>query len=100
MDIKKKVIIFVSGNETNKIMMMTLISEGTNINIYNIIDENGKHLPSIDIEVGEDILNSTEYFDVYGETMVVEYAIVEDAIYEYMENNYPNVTKFEFTIDE
>lgn len=79
---------------------MTLISEGTNINIYNIIDENGKHLPSIDIEVGEDILNSTEYFDVYGETMVVEYAIVEDAIYEYMENNYPNVIKFEFTIDE
>jgi hypothetical protein len=81
-------------------MMMTLISEGTNINIYNIIDENGKHLPSIDIEVGEDILNSTEYFDVYGEAMVVEYAIVEDAIYEYMESNYPNVTKFEFTIDE
>lgn len=79
---------------------MTLISEGTNINIYNIIDENGKHLPSIDIEVGEDILNSTEYFDVYGEAMVVEYAIVEDAIYEYMENNYPNVIKFEFTIDE
>ena len=50
------------------------------IYIYNVIDVNGKHLPSIDIEVGEDILNSTEYFDVYGETMVVEYAIVEDAI--------------------
>ena len=80
--------------------MITLINEGDNINIYNIIDENGKHLPSIDIEVGEDILNSTEYFDVYGETMVVEYAIVEDAIYEYMESNYPNVIKFEFTIDE
>ena len=80
--------------------MTTLINEGTNIYIYNVIDENGKHLPSIDIEVGEDILNSTEYFDVYNGEMVVEYAIVEDAIYEYMESNYPNVTKFEFTIDD
>ena len=80
--------------------MTTLINEGTNIYIYNVIDVNGKHLPSIDIEVGEDILNSTEYFDVYNGEMVVEYAIVEDAIYEYMESNYPNVTKFEFTIDD
>ena len=80
--------------------MITLINKGTNICIYNVIDENGKHLPSIDIEVGEDILNSTEYFDVYCGEMVVEYEAVEDAIYEYVENNYPNVTKFEFTIDE
>ena len=80
--------------------MITLIDKGTNINIYNIIDANGDRLPSIDIEVGEDILNSTEYFDVYNGTMVVEYVVVEDAIYEYMESNYPNVTKFEFTIDE
>jgi hypothetical protein len=79
---------------------ITLIEQGTNICIYNVIDENGKHLPSIDIEVGEDILNSTEYFDVYNGTMVVEYVVVEDAIYEYMESNYPNVTKFEFTINE
>jgi hypothetical protein len=79
--------------------MTTLINEGTNICIYNVIDEDGKHLPSIDIEVGEDILNSTEYFDVYNGTMVVEYEAVEDAIYEYMENNYPGVIKFEFTID-
>ena len=80
--------------------MITLINKGTNICIYNVIDVNGKHLPSIDIEVGEDILNSTEYFDVYNGEMVVECAIVEDAIYEYMESNYPNVIKFEFTIDE
>lgn len=80
--------------------MITLIDKGTNINIYNIIDVNGDRLPSIDIEVGEDILNSTEYFDVFNETMVVEYVVVEDAIYEYMENNYPDVVKFEFTIDE
>ena len=80
--------------------MITLINKGTNINIYNVTDENGKHLPSIDIEVGEDILNSTEYFDVYNGEMVVEYGFVEDAIHEYMETNYPNVIKFEFTIDE
>lgn len=80
--------------------MITLINKGTNICIYNVIDVNGKHLPSIDIEVGEGILNSTEYFDVYNGTMVVEYVVVEDAIYEYMESNYPNVIKFEFTIDE
>lgn len=80
--------------------MMTLIDKDTNINIYNIIDANGDRLPSIDIEVGEDILNSTEYFDVFNGTMVVEYVEVEDAIYEYMENNYPNVVKFEFTIEE
>lgn len=79
---------------------ITLIEKGTNICIYNVIDENGKHLPSIDIEVGEDILNSTEYYDVFVGIMVVEYEVVEDAIYEYMENNYPNVIKFEFTIDE
>lgn len=79
---------------------MTLIDKDTNINIYNIIDANGDRLPSIDIEVGEDILNSTEYFDVFNGTMVVEYVEVEDAIYEYMENNYPNVVKFEFTIEE
>ena len=80
--------------------MITLINEGDNIYIYNVMDENGNHLPSIDIEVGEDILNSTEYFDVFNGEMVVEYAVVENAIYEYMENNYPNVTKFEFNIDE
>ena len=80
--------------------MITLINEGDNINIYNVIDANGEHLPSIDIEVGKDILNSTEYFDEYNGTNVVEYAIVEDAVYEYMENNYPDVIKFEFTIDE
>ena len=80
--------------------MITLINKGTNICIYNVIDVNGKHLPSIDIEVGEDILNSTEYFDVYNGEMVVECEMVEDAIYEYMESNYPNVIKFEFTIDE
>jgi hypothetical protein len=79
---------------------ITLIKQGTNICIYNVIDENGNHLPSIDIEVGEDILNSTEYFDVFNGEMVVEYDVVDDAIYEYMESNYPNVIKFEFTIDE
>ena len=80
--------------------MTTLINKGVNICIYNVMDENGKHLPWIDIVVGEDILNSTEDYDVYGGEMVVEYEVVEDAIYEYMENNYPNVTKFEFSIDE
>jgi hypothetical protein len=80
--------------------MTTLINEGTNIYIYNVIDEDGKHLPSIDIEVGEDILNSTEDYDVYNGEMVVEYEVVEDAVREYMENNYPGVIKFEFTIDE
>ena len=54
--------------------MITLINKGTNINIYNVIDVNGKHLPSIDIEVGEDILNSTEYFDVYNGLEVKDYA--------------------------
>ena len=80
--------------------MTTLINEGTNIYIYNVIDEDGKHLPSIEIEVGEDILNSTEDYDVYNGEMVVEYEVVEDAVREYMENNYPGVIKFEFTIDE
>jgi hypothetical protein len=37
---------------------------------------------------------------VFNGEMVVEYAVVKNAIYEYMENNYPNVTMFEFTIDE
>lgn len=80
--------------------MITLINKGTNVCIYNVIDVNGKHLPTFDIEVGEEILNSTEYYDVYNGQMVVECEIVEDAVREYMENNYPNVVKFEFTIDE
>ena len=80
--------------------MTTLINIGTNICIYNMIDVNGERLPSIDIEVGEDILNSTEYYDVYNGEMVVEMELVEDAVREYMENNYPNVIKFEFTIDD
>lgn len=80
--------------------MTTLINIGTNINIYNVIDVNGERLPSIDIELGEDILNSTEYYDVYNGEMVVECEAVEDAVREYMENNYPNVIRFEFTIDD
>lgn len=80
--------------------MIRLINKGANIYIYNVIDEKGKHLPSIDIKVGEDILNSTEYYDVFVGIMVVEYKVVEEAIYEYMESNYPNVIKFEFTINE
>jgi hypothetical protein len=80
--------------------MTTLINEGANIYIYNVVDEDGRRLPSIEIEVGEDILNSTEDYDEYNGTMVVEYEVVEDAIYDYMENNYPVVIKFKFTIDE
>lgn len=80
--------------------MTTLINEGANIYIYNVVDEDGRRLPSIEIEVGEDILNSTDDYDEYNGTMVVEYEVVEDAIYEYMENNYPGVIKFEFSIDE
>lgn len=80
--------------------MTTLINKGENIFIYNVVDEDGRHLPSIEIEVGEDILNSTEDYDEYNGTMVVEYEVVEDAIYDYMENNYPGVIKFEFHIEE
>jgi hypothetical protein len=80
--------------------MTTLINKGENIFIYNVVDEDGRHLPSIEIEVGEDILNSTEDYDEYNGTMVVEYEVVEDAIYDYMENNYPGVIKFEFNIEE
>lgn len=84
--------------------MTTLIEEGTSIYIHNVIDKNGKHLPSFDIVIGEDILNSTDddedYYDEYQGRMVVEERVVEEAIYEYMENNYPNVINYNFLIDE
>lgn len=83
--------------------MTTFVKKGECVCIYNVIDDNGKHLSCIEIEVGEDILNSNEddeYYDEYNGEMVVELEMVEDAVHEYMESNYPNVIKFEFTIEE
>lgn len=83
--------------------MRTLVNKGDCVCLYNVMDKNGNHLSCIEIVVGEDILNSNEdeeYYDECQGKMVIEFELVADAVYDYMESNYPNVTNYDFTIED
>lgn len=78
----------------------TLIKKGTNIYMYEIESCNGKQYPDFEIVVGEDILQSDDDYEEYHGFLVVSEEEVEDAIYNYMQDNYPDVHDYMFNIDD
>lgn len=71
--------------------MVKLIEKGTCILIYDIEDAFGRHLPEMEIVLGEDILKSDDDYENYNGDMVTTVRDVEDAIIDYMSSNYPEV---------
>ena len=80
--------------------MTRLIEKGTNIWFYEIEDIYGRTVCNFEIIVGEDILKSDDEYDDYNGSLVVPVEKVEDAIYDYMSENYPEVHDYMYDIEE
>ena len=79
--------------------MTRLIEKGTNIWFYEIEDCYGRTMCDFEIILGEDILKSDDEYDNYNGDLVVPVEKVEDAIYDYMSENYPEVHDYMYDID-
>lgn len=79
--------------------MTRLIEKGTNIWFYEIEDCYGRKLCEFDIILGEDILKYDDEYDDYNGSLVVPVEKVENAIYDYMSKNYPEVHDYMYDID-
>ena len=81
--------------------MTRLIEKGTNIWFYEIEDRYGRVMDNFEIVLilGEDILQSKDNYDDYNGSLVVPVEKVEDAIYDYMSENYPEVHDYMYDID-
>lgn len=75
----------------------TLIKKGTTIYMYEIESGEGNQYPDFEIVVGEDILQSDDDYEEYHGTLVISEEEVDDAIYYYMQERYPDV--YDYTID-
>lgn len=80
--------------------MVKLIEKGTCIWIYEIEDAFGRHLPEMEIVLGEDILKSDDDYENYNGNMVATKRDVEDAIIDYMRFGYPEVHDYMFAIGD
>ena len=80
--------------------MIKLIEKGTCIWIYEIEDAFGRQLPEMEIVLGEDILKSDGDYENYNGDLVVPVEKVEDAISEYMTENYPGVHDYMYDIED
>ena len=78
--------------------MTRLIERGTNIWFYEIEDRYGSF--EIVLILGEDILQSKDNYDDYNGSLVVPVEKVEDAISEYMTENYPGVHDYMYDIED
>lgn len=79
--------------------MVKLIEKGTSIWIYEIEDAFGRQLPEMEIVLGEDILKSDDNYQNYNGDLVIPEKEVEDAIYDYMADYYPEVHEYMYDID-
>ena len=80
--------------------MTRLIEKGTQIWFYEVVDCYGGKMSNFEIIVGEDILKSDDEYDDYNGSLVVPVEKVEDAIYDYMSENYPEVHDYMYDIEE
>ena len=82
--------------------MTRLIEKGTNIWFYEIEDRYGRVMDNFEIVLilGEDILQSKDNYDDYNGSLVVPVEKVEDAISEYMTENYPDVHDYMYDIED
>lgn len=79
--------------------MVKLIKKGTSIWIYEIEDAFGRQLPEMEVVLGEDILESDEYYMNINGDMYVTERDVEDVIIDYMRLCYPEVHDYMYNID-
>ena len=81
--------------------MTRLIEKGTQIWFYEFVDCYGREMRNFELTliVGEDFLQSNDEYDDYNGSLVVPVEKVEDAIYDYMSENYPEVHDYMYDID-
>ena len=72
----------------------------TYICIYNVKDKYGNRLPDVEINVGEEILKSDDDYEMIKGKLVVTETDIEDAIYDYMRYEYPEVYDYEYYMEE
>ena len=80
--------------------MKKYFEKGTYICVYNVEDKYGNKLPDVEINVGEEILKSDDDYDMKKGKLVVTISDIEDAIYDYMRYNYPEVYDYMFNIED
>ena len=68
-----------------------LIEKGSTIHVLEVIDFSGQRLPEFEITLGEDILKSNDDYVNYNGDLVVSEKEVEDAVIDYIRNEYPEI---------
>ena len=74
--------------------MTEFIEKGAKVFVMEVEDFRGQRLPDFELVVGEDILKSN-----IG-TLIVSYEEVEDAVIDYIRNEYPEIHDYMIDIEE
>ena len=73
--------------------MTEFIEKGAKVFVMEVEDFSGKRLPDFELVVGEDILKS------HIGTLIVTYDEVEDAVIDYIRNEYPEIHDYMIDIE-
>lgn len=73
--------------------MTEFIEKGAKVFIMEVEDFRGQRLPDFELVVGEDILKS------HIGTLIVSYDEVEDAVIDYIRNEYPEIHDYMIDIE-
>lgn len=76
-----------------------LIEKDSYVCIYNIKDTDGNRLKDLEINVGEEILKSDDDYEEYEGRLYVEAEDLDDAIYDYVKETYPDFFNYEYEVD-
>ena len=68
-----------------------LIEKGSTIYVLEVVDYSGQRLPEFEITLGVDILKSNDDYVNYNGDLVVSEKEVEDAVIDYIRNEYPEI---------
>lgn len=73
--------------------MTEFIEKGAKVFIMEVVNFRGQRLPDFELVVGEDILKS------HIGTLIVSYDEVEDAVIDYIRNEYPEIHDYMIDIE-
>ena len=68
-----------------------LMEKGDSVYVMEVTDYSGQKLPEFEITLGEDILKSDDEYVNYNGSLVVSEKEVEDAVIDYIRNEYPEI---------
>lgn len=68
-----------------------LIEKGNSVYVLEVTDFSGQQLPAFELTLGEDILKSDDDYVNYNGDLVVSEKEVEDAVIDYIRNEYPEI---------